>query len=77
MTENNNIISKYKMERKKDQIRDYYNVRDNKLYCTIENYTKSFSNKTSILSLKYHIYNFHKINKNLIRIFNNLYLLRL
>ena len=49
--------------RKKDEIRKLYVMKNNKLYCTIEGCNKNFSKKTSVISLKHHIYN-HTTNRD-------------
>lgn len=55
---------KQKTGRKRDSIRDYYILNDNKLCCTFENCKKSFSSKTSVVSLKNHISKHEQITKN-------------
>lgn len=62
MAENDDTINKHKTGRKRDQIRDYYKLRDDKLYCTIDKCTKKYSIKTSTVTLKYHIYNYHNMD---------------
>ncbi len=45
--------------RKPDDIRKFFNVENNLLFCNINECTKKFSNNTSISSLRNHVYKYH------------------
>src|SRR5580704_5286611 len=62
--ENKDDINKSKGGRKRDIVRTYYICKNNKLCCSIENCKKEFSSKISAISLRQHIYEYHKYNKN-------------
>jgi hypothetical protein len=50
-----NDVSKNSVGRKKDKIRDYIIIKNDKKYCTISNCEKVFSIDTSVSSLKFHL----------------------
>lgn len=61
----NNMEIKCKTGRKKSGIRNFYDKKNDKLYCNINNCTKNFSSKSSIYSLRDHINQCHDMCKNI------------
>lgn len=55
-------VTEFKKGRKKSNIRNYYKEANLKLECKIEGCKKRFSTKTSIATLKNHIYHLHNEN---------------
>jgi len=51
--------NKSKTGRKKDNIREYYDIKDDKLYCKLSNCDKAYSGTTSLYALRDHIKYFH------------------
>ena len=56
--------NKFKIGRKKDNVRNYYVCKNNKLQCSFEDCKKVFSLKTSVIVLKHHTYEIHNYIKD-------------
>lgn len=58
----NNNINKNIGGRKKSNVRQFYNINGDKLCCNMNDCKKTFSKKTSVATLKDHVYRYHEQN---------------